>query len=85
MGFDCELIELYAFVYKAEGLANGLIEHEYDHVFVGRSEAEGLKINPEEVHEYKWISFADLKRCQRTSGKYTAWLKIILEAKTFPF
>lgn len=80
MGFDCELTELYAFEYRAEGLANGLIEHEYDHVFLGRSEAEDLKINPEEVHEYKWISFAELKKDARAyPEKYTAWLNIILE------
>ncbi|MEN9614067.1 MAG: hypothetical protein RLZZ347_374 [Candidatus Parcubacteria bacterium] len=80
MGFDCELKELYAFEYRAEGLANGLIEHEYDHVFVGRSEAKDLKINPEEAHEYKWISFVDLKKDARAHPeKYTAWLLIILE------
>jgi isopentenyl-diphosphate delta-isomerase len=80
MGFDCELTELYAFEYRAEGLANGLIEHEYDHVFLGRSEAKDIKINPDEVHEYKWISFPDLKRdVHAHPEKYTAWLLIILE------
>lgn len=38
MGFDCRLERVYAFVYRAE-FDNGLIEHEYDHVFIGRHDA----------------------------------------------
>ncbi len=34
MGFDCELREAFEFLYRAE-LDGALVEHEYDHVFVG--------------------------------------------------
>src|SRR5919205_4313288 len=34
MGFDCELREAFQFLYRAE-LDGELVEHEYDHVFVG--------------------------------------------------
>src|SRR2546423_9920022 len=34
MGFDCELRAAFGFLYRAE-LRERLIEHEYDHVFVG--------------------------------------------------
>src|SRR4051812_34432219 len=34
MGLDCELHEAFEFLYRAE-LGDALVEHEYDHVFVG--------------------------------------------------
>ena len=34
MGLNCELKHCFNFIYKAD-LENGLIEHEYDHVFIG--------------------------------------------------
>ncbi|HEX7957304.1 MAG TPA: isopentenyl-diphosphate Delta-isomerase, partial [Pyrinomonadaceae bacterium] len=34
MGLDCELSAAFEFVYRAE-LGDSLVEHEYDHVFVG--------------------------------------------------
>lgn len=34
MGFDCPLRELFQFTYRTE-FDNGLIEHEYDHVWTG--------------------------------------------------
>ena len=35
MGFDCALDTAFSFVYRAE-LEGGLVEHEYDHVLLGR-------------------------------------------------
>ncbi|PHO01659.1 isopentenyl-diphosphate delta-isomerase, partial [Rhodobacteraceae bacterium 4F10] len=35
MGFSCELEEVFSFIYKAP-FDNGLTEHEYDHVMIGR-------------------------------------------------
>ena len=67
MGFSCGLKEVFSFIYKT-GFDNGLMEHEFDHVFVGAYESEP-KINPEEVAEYKWDHGGFVKRCQKEPTK----------------
>lgn len=79
MGFDCELKELFSFVYRAE-FENGLTENEYDFVFIGKYDNESIMPNPDEVMDYKWISITDLKDdVLKNPKKYTPWIKIILE------
>ncbi len=77
MGFDCELKKLFCFIYKAE-LPNGLIEHEYDCVFVGKF--DGIpQPNPQEVMNYKWVPLKKLKQdVKNNSNRYTVWFKIAL-------
>ena len=41
MGLNCELKHCFNFIYKAD-LENGLIEHEYDHVFIGYSDTHQI-------------------------------------------
>lgn len=51
MGFDCPLRRAFGFVYHAE-LDDGLVEHEYDHVFIGRW--DGVPVpNEDEVAEWR--------------------------------
>lgn len=77
MGFDTELKEITAFIYKAE-FDNGLTEHEYDHFFVGFYEGE-IKPNPEEVCEFKFISMSELLGdVKNNPDKYTPWFKLAL-------
>ena len=78
MGFDCELEKRFCFIYKSK-FDNGLTEHEYDCVYVGRYEGEPVP-NKEEVMDYKWISIENLKKdVDKNPNKYTPWIKIILE------
>lgn len=76
MGFNCELKELFSFIYKAP-FDNGLTEHELDHVMVG--EFDGTpKINKDEVESYKWMLLEDVKKdIQLQPEDYTEWFKII--------
>jgi isopentenyl-diphosphate delta-isomerase len=78
MGFDCELEEVFDFVYKAE-LDKGLTEFELDHVFIG--EFNGLvELNSDEAMDYKWISYDNLTQDMiKYPEKYTEWFKIIME------
>lgn len=77
MGFDCELKKLFCFTYKVN-FGNGLIENEYDGVFIGKFDGEP-KPNPKEVMDYKWVKIKDLKEdVTKNSEKYSVWLKIIL-------
>ncbi len=78
MGFDCELEKRFCFIYKAK-FDNGLTEHEYDCVFVGKYDKEPIP-NPFEVMDYKWISIENLKKdVEKNPTHYTPWIKIILE------
>ena len=78
MGFTCDLKELYWFIYKTD-VSNGLIEHEVDHVFVGVFDGQP-KINPDEVHEWKWIGLPELKKdIEKNPATYTFWFKKIME------
>ena len=78
MGFDCALNPAFAFRYRAD-LGKGLVEHEYDHVFVGLF--TGLpRPDPDEVIGWRWASvdeiIEDLAACPE---RYTAWFRILLD------
>ena len=78
MNFDCELREAFGFVYRAE-LENALVEHEYDHVFVGEFE-DAPAPDPSEVEEWKWMELVDLRRELREEPeRYSYWLKMVVE------
>ena len=78
MGFNCELHESFDFIYKAE-LDNDLIEHEYDHVYIGHCDSSP-QLNPQEVEDWKWISLAELDADLKANPQnYTTWLKIVFD------
>ncbi len=78
MGMECELTDVFNFIYKGK-LDNELTEHELDHVFVGYSENKP-NFNPEEVCDYKYISFDDLKKdVDENPDRYTYWFKHVFE------
>lgn len=78
MGFTTSLQEVLSFIYKAP-FDNGLTEHEYDHVLIGRHEEEP-KINPEEVASWKWMPLDEVDRDLKNNPEtYTVWFKIIFE------
>ncbi len=77
MGFDCALKKLFCFTYKVK-FQNGLIENEYDCVFIGKFNGKP-KPNTKEIMDYKWISIKKLKQeILKNPKKYTPWLKIAL-------
>lgn len=78
MGFVTELEESISFIYKAP-FDNGLTEHEYDHVLLGKFNNEPV-INPDEVASWKWMSIEDVKEDMALNPEmYTEWFKIIFE------
>lgn len=75
MGLQIPLRVLNSFIYRAE-FANGLIEHEYDYVLVGNYNNESININPEEVHDYSWMSLPALQsRLIAEPDLFTPWLQ----------
>ena len=76
MGFNCELKELFWFVYKAS-FDNGLTEHELDHVMIGHYEDDPI-VNLEEAAAFKWMTLEDVKKDMQLQPElYTEWFKII--------
>jgi len=78
MGFDCELTELFSFIYRIQ-LDNSLFEHELDHVFAGSYNGQPTP-NPDEVDDWKWMNVSTLKQDVReTPENYTYWFKLTLD------
>jgi isopentenyl-diphosphate delta-isomerase len=81
MGMTCPMHEVYTFIYKAP-VGQGLTEHEFDHVFIGQSDAIP-NINTEEVASWKYMRLDDLKKdLELYPELYTEWFKITFEEMT---
>ncbi|NEU08247.1 isopentenyl-diphosphate Delta-isomerase [Flavihumibacter sp. R14] len=77
MGMHCHAEFIFSFTYKME-FENGLTEHEYDHVFFGRSDDIPV-INPLEVKDFKYMTLEDLVQAIDLHPEdFSAWLKICL-------
>jgi isopentenyl-diphosphate Delta-isomerase len=77
MGIACRPEPLFAFVYRAE-LDSGLTEHEYDHVFLCRTDALPV-LNPAEADDFAYMHIEDIRSdMARSPERYTEWFKILL-------
>ena len=78
MGIEAEVHKIFDFIYRAE-LDNGLTEHEFDHVFIGKFNGKP-ELNPEEADDYRYMHLQEIREdIRRHPGQYTAWFKIIFE------
>ncbi len=78
LGFSCELTEVFRFIYRVE-LADGLIEHELDHVFVGVSDV-APRPDPTEVSAVRSISRSALTtELERAPTSFSSWLPLCAE------
>ena len=78
MGFDCPLEEVFSFIYKTP-VSDGLIEHEFDHVFVGYFDESPVH-TPAEITEWRWTPLLSLqKEISENPKQYTYWLKHSLD------
>ena len=86
MGFDCPLEAVFGFVYRAT-LDGGLVEHEFDHVLVGRFQGTPVP-NACEVEDWKWESLPAIQsRFAENPRQFSAWFKTALDgllARGFP-
>lgn len=79
MGISADLYEVGTFSYKAD-LNNGLVEHEYDHVFIGRYQNDKVSPDKNEIDDCQWIRIVDLeKNLLSNPQQYTPWLRQALE------
>ena len=76
MGIQCNIEKVFSFIYNTS-VENNLIEHEFDHVFIGYTDA-APKPNVEEVQSFKWIDTTILsKDIQEHPDQYTYWFKMV--------
>ena len=75
---DCELTAVGEFVYFAL-LDDGLVEHELDHVLIGRWNGK-TSPDPAEVAETRWMDRDALLTDMRAKpSEYTAWLRWVVQ------
>ncbi len=75
MGFSTELKKVFNFIYRVP-FDNGLTEHEFDHVFIGKYDGD-IVPNADEVSDYCYMGVEEIKQSIRSHPqKYTAWFKI---------
>jgi isopentenyl-diphosphate delta-isomerase len=78
MGFICDLQECFNFLYRAK-LDHALIEHEFDHVLLGRFSGAPAP-DPTEVSEFRWMSLDRLRDAVATRpNDFTYWLRAALQ------
>lgn len=77
MGFETELEPAFSFVYRTE-LGGGLVEHEFDHVLLGRWEGVP-RPDPEEVGDWRWAPVAVVRReIEQHPDRFTYWFRVIM-------
>jgi isopentenyl-diphosphate delta-isomerase len=75
LGFETSLNKVFDFVYKTS-FDNGLIEYEFDHVFIGNYNGI-ISPNVNEVKDYCYKSLEEIESSLQTHPhKYTVWFKI---------
>jgi isopentenyl-diphosphate delta-isomerase len=78
LGFESDFQPAGAMIYK-HIFPNGLIEHEYDHIFVALYRGQAIKPDPAEVCAYRWISRVELEHEIATVPENLSyWLREIL-------
>ncbi len=74
MGLVAALTEVFTFSYKAD-VGNGLIENEFDHVFLGVSN-QNPSPNPAEVSDWTWATIEELKlKLVGNPERYSPWFR----------
>lgn len=78
LGITCECREAFKFMYRVE-FDNGLIEHEIDHVFIGKYDGN-VSPNEDEVEEIRWVTQDKLNKeiCEHPEG-FTYWFQILMK------
>ncbi len=77
MGIKTKIEKAFSFIYKTQ-LDRGMIEHELDHVLIGKYNAKP-NINLAEVEDWKYMNLNDIQENIMTEPElWTEWFKIIM-------
>jgi isopentenyl-diphosphate Delta-isomerase len=77
---DVSLSTLGVYVYRAEDPDTGRVEHEYDHVLLGRiASGESIVPDPAEVDDLRWVAPAALpEEMAAAPDRFAPWLAGVL-------
>lgn len=76
MGLDCGLEHAFDFTYRAH-VGGGLVEHEYDQIFIGISNDVPAPA-PLEADAWRYASMAQIeKELANENATYTTWFKLV--------
>lgn len=82
MGFDTALTPVFTLSYRV-AFPDGIIENEYDHVFLGRYSGNPSG-NPLEVEDHVWLSLEEIRKWMESDPEqFTHWFKLIVNNATF--
>lgn len=74
MGLRCCLREVFSFPYHAD-VGNGMIENEFDHVFVGRCD-DSPAPDPAEISDWRWMAPDAIREgLVNSPEQFTYWLR----------
>ena len=72
LGFDCKIKKIFDFIYHAK-LDNGLMEHEFDHVFLGHYDGP-INFDEDEMSAVLFMPLSGIKYLLEKNPKtFTAW------------
>ncbi|QLY34469.1 isopentenyl-diphosphate Delta-isomerase [Nocardia huaxiensis] len=80
LGVEAELTEVGTFRYQAADPGTGRVEHEFDHVLIGRLDGGSLRPDPAEVEDIAWMPVGELRAGMTADPSgYTPWFAQVLE------
>ncbi|MBL1078062.1 isopentenyl-diphosphate Delta-isomerase [Nocardia sp. 2] len=75
-----DLTEVGTFQYQASDPSTGRVEHEFDHVLIGRLDGGSLRPNPAEVEDIAWLPTGELRAGMTADPSgYTPWFAQVLD------
>jgi isopentenyl-diphosphate delta-isomerase len=78
MGLTCATDFAFSFIYKA-GFANGLTEHEYDHVYTGTSDQVPTP-DASEIKDWKYENIDTIEKYLETNpDQFTVWFRLCFQ------
>ena len=80
MGFSCNVQRAFGFQYEAS-VADDLMEHEYDHVFIGCTDRRPtVHPHPDEVADWRWTPLSSLQaEIDARPDAFTIWFQLLLD------
>jgi isopentenyl-diphosphate delta-isomerase len=83
MGFACDLRRAFRTIYEMS-VADSMIEHELNQVFVGRFDGSP-RPDSREVDACQWVDLRELRHSIEASPElYTPWLRLLLKNRDWP-
>ena len=78
LNMSCPLKHIFfSFTYKV-ALENNLVEHEFDHIFIGRTN-HTPDFNKDEISNIEWIDIdLLLEKVKKEPHKFTFWFKLLM-------